>query len=47
MNFEMAILTGCIFENTLKKSIIKIDNSDHFPIIFTIQTGKNKIIKKP
>ena len=39
------VFTNCIFDNTLKKFIIKIDNSDHFPIIFTVQTGKNKIIK--
>ena len=35
------ILTNCIFDNTLKKAIIRSDTSDHFPIIFTIQTGKN------
>ena len=28
--------------NTLKKAIIKSDISGHFPIIFTIQTGKNQ-----
>ena len=32
------ILTNCVFDNTLKKAII----SDYFPIIFTIQTGKNQ-----
>ena len=39
------ILTNCVFEynnNTLKKAIIKSDISDHFPIIFTFQTGKNQ-----
>ena len=36
------ILTNCVFDNTLKIAIIKSDISDHFPIIFTIQTGKNQ-----
>ena len=36
------ILTNCVFDNTLKKAIIKSDISDHFPIIFAIQTGKNQ-----
>ena len=36
------ILTNCIFDNTLKKAIIKNYISDHFPIIFTIQTRKNQ-----
>ena len=36
------ILTNCLFDNTLKKAIIKRDISDHFPIIFTIQAGKNQ-----
>ena len=36
------ILPGCVFDNTLKKAVIKIDISDHFPIIFTIQTEKNQ-----
>ena len=36
------ILITCIFDNILKKAIIKSDISDHFPIIFTIQTGKNQ-----
>ena len=36
------ILTNCVFENTLKKAIIKSDISDHFPIMFTIQTAKNQ-----
>ena len=45
------ILTNCVFDNTLKKAIIKGNLSDHFPIIFTFQTGKNRskilfIIKK-
>ena len=37
------ILTNCVFDNTLKKAIIKNDISDHFPIISTIQTRKNQI----
>ena len=36
------ILTNCVFDNTLKKAIIKSDISDHFPTIFTFQTGKNQ-----
>ena len=36
------VLTNCVFDNTLKKAIIKSDISDSFPIIFTIQTGKNQ-----
>ena len=32
------ILTNCVFDDTLKKA----DISDHFPISFTIQTGKNQ-----
>ena len=36
------ILSNCLFDNTLKKAIIKSDISDHFPIIFTIQTGKTQ-----
>ena len=36
------ILTNCVFDNTLQKAIIKTDISDHFRIIFTIQTGKNQ-----
>ena len=36
------ILTNCVFDNTLKKAIIESDISDHFPIIFTIQTEKNR-----
>ena len=35
------ILVNCVFDNIFKKAIIKSDISDHFPIIFTIQTGKN------
>ena len=33
-------LTNYVFNNKLKKSIIKSDISDHFPIIFAIQTEK-------
>ena len=36
------ILTNCVFDNTLKRAVIKSDISDHFPIIFTIQTGRNQ-----
>ena len=36
------IITNCVFDNTLKKAIIESDISDHFLIIFTIQTGKNR-----
>ena len=36
------ILTNCVFNNTIKKTIIKRDTSDHFPIIFTIQIGTNQ-----
>ena len=36
------ILINCVFDNALKKAIIKSDISDDFPIIFTIQTGKNQ-----
>ena len=36
------ILTNCVFSNILKKAIIKSDISDHFPIIFTIQTRTNQ-----
>ena len=35
-------LLTCVFDNTLKKAIIKSDISDHFPIFFTIQTRKNQ-----
>ena len=34
------ILTNGIFDNNLKKFIIKCDISDQFTITFTIQTGK-------
>ena len=34
------ILTTDIFNNSLKKSIIKADVSDHFPIIFSIRLMK-------
>ena len=36
------IFTNCIFDNTLKIAILKSDISDHFLVIFTIQTGKNQ-----
>ena len=36
------ILSNCIFDDTLKKAMIKSDISDHFPIIFIIQTRKNQ-----
>ena len=36
------INTNLFFYNNLKKVIIKSDIYDHFPIIFTIQTGKIK-----
>ena len=36
------ILTNCVFDDTLKKSVIKSNTSDQFLIIFTIQTGKNQ-----
>ena len=36
------ILTNCVFDNALKKAVIKSDVSDHLPIIFTFQTGKVK-----
>ena len=36
------ILTKRVFDNTLKKAMIKSEFSDFFPIIFTIQTGKNQ-----
>ena len=32
------ILTNCVFDDTLKKA----DISHHYPISFTIQTGKNQ-----
>ena len=36
------IFTNCIFDNTLKIAILKSDISDHFLVIFTIQTGKSQ-----
>ena len=36
------IRTNCVFDNTLKKAIIKSDILHHFPIIFIIETGKNQ-----
>ena len=36
------ILTNCVFDNTLRKAIIKSDISDHFSIIFTIQARKKQ-----
>ena len=37
------ILTIDIFNNSLKKGIIKSDLSDHFPIFFSIQLTKEKL----
>ena len=37
------ILTSCVFDNTLKKAIIKNDISDHFPIIFNHSDRKKSI----
>ena len=37
------ILTTDIFNNSLKKGVIKWDISDHFPIYFSIQLTKEKI----
>ena len=37
------ILTTDIFNNSLKKGIIKLDVSDHFPIFFSIQLTKEKL----
>ena len=37
------ILTTDIFNNSLKKVIIKSDVSDHFPIFFSIQLTKEKL----
>ena len=39
------ILTTGIFNNSLKKGIIKSDVSDHFPIYFSIQLMKEKLGK--
>ena len=36
------ILNNRVFDNALKKAISKSNISGHFPIIFTIQTGKNQ-----
>ena len=36
------ILTNFVFDNTLKKAIIKSDITDHFPILFYYSDGKNK-----
>ena len=36
------ILDNCVFDNTLKKAIIKTGISVPFPIIFTIQTGNSQ-----
>ena len=33
---------NCAFDNILKKAITKSNISDYVPIIFIIQTGKNK-----
>ena len=33
---------NCVFDNILKKAITKSNISDYVPIIFIIQTGKNK-----
>ena len=38
------ILTNCVFDNTLKKAIIKSDTSDHFLVTFTIQTANAKLL---
>ena len=37
------ILTTDIFDNSLKKGIIKPDVSDHFPIFFSIRLTKEKL----
>ena len=39
------ILTTDIFNNSLKKCIIKSDVSDHFPIFFSIRLTKEKLQK--
>ena len=36
------ILDNCVFDNTLKKAIIKTGISVPFPIIFIIQTGNSQ-----
>ena len=38
-----ASLTTDIFNNSLKKGIIKSEVSDHFPIFFSIQLTKGKL----
>ena len=38
-------LTTGIFNNSLKKGIIKSDVPDHFPIFFSIQLSKRKLRK--
>ena len=37
------ILTTGVFNNSLKKRLIKSDVSDHFPIFFSIQLTKEKL----
>ena len=37
------IFTTDIFNNSLKKGIIKSDVSDHFPIFFSIRLTKEKL----
>ena len=37
------ILKTDIFNNSMKKNIIKSDISDHFPIFFSIQLTKEKL----
>ena len=39
------ILTTDIFNNSLKKGIIKSDVSDHFPIFFSIRLTKEKLLE--
>ena len=41
------ILTTDIFNNSLKKGIIKSDVSDHFPIFFSIRLTKEKLQEGP
>ena len=40
------IFTNCIFDNSLKKGIIKNSTSDHFPIFFAINTSRNRSYPK-
>ena len=42
-NLTDNILTADIFNNSLKKGIIKSDVSDHCPIFFSIQLTKGKL----